>query len=94
MFFGDVLVPNGIGTQASIFQSDQRTGRRGRRQKASNKLIDGKYQVAPSESENSESQRSGTDGERQSESLLANGGKSFPFCFSLSHVSKVLIAVM
>uniref|UniRef100_A0A1J3E553 Inactive ubiquitin carboxyl-terminal hydrolase 54 n=1 Tax=Noccaea caerulescens TaxID=107243 RepID=A0A1J3E553_NOCCA len=66
-------VPNGIGTQASIFQSDQRTGRRGRRQKASNKLIDGKYQVAPSESENSESQRSGTDGERQSESLLTNG---------------------
>ncbi|CAH2064956.1 unnamed protein product [Thlaspi arvense] len=52
------VVPNGIDTQAGGFQSDQRTGRRGRRQKASNKLIDGKYQVTPSDSENSESQRS------------------------------------
>ncbi|XP_024013421.1 uncharacterized protein LOC18021057 isoform X2 [Eutrema salsugineum] len=52
-------VANGVATQAGVFQSDQRTGRRGRRHKASNKLIG-----APSES---------TDGERQSECLLSNG---------------------
>ncbi|KAL1187950.1 hypothetical protein V5N11_009264 [Cardamine amara subsp. amara] len=67
------VVPNGISSQAGVFQCDQRTGRRGRRQKASNKLVDGKYQVAPSETENSKSQWSGTNGERQSETLYLNG---------------------
>ncbi|KAL1187952.1 hypothetical protein V5N11_009265 [Cardamine amara subsp. amara] len=67
------VVSNGIATQAVVFQSDQRTGRRGRRQKASNKLVDGKYQVAPSATENSKSQWSGTNGERQSETLHSNG---------------------
>ncbi|XP_024013843.1 uncharacterized protein LOC18021056 isoform X2 [Eutrema salsugineum] len=61
------IVANGVATQAGVSQSDQRTGRRGRRQKASNKL------VAHSESKNSESQRSGTDNERQSEHLRSNG---------------------
>jgi hypothetical protein len=67
------VVPNGIAIQAGVFQSDQRPGRRGRRQKASNKLVDGKYQVTLSESEDSKSQRSGTDSERQSETLRSNG---------------------
>ncbi|KAF8087042.1 hypothetical protein N665_0601s0008 [Sinapis alba] len=61
------VVTNGVATQAGVFQSDQRTGRRGRRQKASNKL------VGPSESINSESHRSDTDKERQSETLRSNG---------------------
>ncbi|CAN8254919.1 unnamed protein product [Cochlearia groenlandica] len=68
------VVNNGVATQAGSFQSDQRTGRRSRRQKASNKLIDGKDHVTPSESKNSESQRSSTDSERQSETLCSNGG--------------------
>lgn len=73
-------MPNGIANQARVFQCDQRTGRRGRRQKVSNKLVDGKYQVAPSETENGKSQWSGTNGERHSETLHSNGGKSFfPF---------------
>ncbi|EOA23393.1 hypothetical protein CARUB_v10016569mg [Capsella rubella] len=67
------VVPNGIAIQAGVLQSDQRIGRRGRRQKASNKLGDGKYQVTPSESENSKSQRSDTECEGQSESLCCNG---------------------
>ncbi|XP_010503406.1 PREDICTED: uncharacterized protein LOC104780600 isoform X2 [Camelina sativa] len=62
-------VSNGTAMQAG----DRRTGRRGRRHKASNKLVDGKYQVTPSETENSKSQWSGTDGERQSETLRSNG---------------------
>jgi hypothetical protein len=73
------VVPNGIAIQAGVFQSDQRPGRRGRRQKASNKLVDGKYQVTLSESEDSKSQRSGTDSERQSETLRSNGGKTLFF---------------
>jgi hypothetical protein len=36
-------------------------------------LVDGKYQVTLSESEDSKSQRSGTDSERQSETLRSNG---------------------
>lgn len=72
-------MPNGIAIQSGVFQSDQRPGRRGRRQKASNKLVDGKYQVIPSESEDSKSQRSGTDSERQSEILRSNGGKTLFF---------------
>ncbi|KAF8094944.1 hypothetical protein N665_0348s0027 [Sinapis alba] len=60
-------VANGVSTPDGVFQSDQRTGRRGRRQKTSNKL------AGPSESINSESHRSGIDKERQSESLRSNG---------------------
>ncbi|KFK34093.1 hypothetical protein AALP_AA5G101100 [Arabis alpina] len=67
------VVANGVATQAGVFQSDQRIGRRGRRQKASNKLVDGKDQATPSDSKNSESLRSGTNNERQSETLLSNG---------------------
>jgi hypothetical protein len=67
------VVPNGTAMQAGIFQSDQRTGRRTRRQKASNKLADGKYPVTPPETENSKSQLSGTNGERHSETLRNNG---------------------
>ncbi|CAL9247237.1 unnamed protein product [Arabidopsis halleri] len=67
------VVPNGTAMQAGMFQSDQRTGRRGRRQKASNKLVDGKYPVTPPETENSKSQWSGTDAERHSETLRNNG---------------------
>ncbi|XP_023638015.1 uncharacterized protein LOC17886233 isoform X2 [Capsella rubella] len=66
-------VPNGTAMQAGVFQSDQRTGRRSRRQKASNKLVDGKYQVTSSETEKSKSKWSGIDGERQPETLLSNG---------------------
>lgn len=62
---------NGVSTPDGVFQSDQRTGRRGRRQKTSNKL------AGPSESINSESHRSGTDKETKSESLRSNGGKCF-----------------
>lgn len=79
MTFCFAVVPNGIAIQAGVFQSDQRPGRRGRRQKASNKLVDGKYQVTLSESEDSKSQRSGTDSERQSETLRSNGGKTLFF---------------
>ncbi|CAH2064958.1 unnamed protein product [Thlaspi arvense] len=48
------VMANGVDTQAGSFQSEQRSGRRGRRQKA-NKLVDEKHLVAPSESKNSES---------------------------------------
>ncbi|VVB04491.1 unnamed protein product [Arabis nemorensis] len=68
-------VANGVATQAIVLQSDQRIGRRGRRQKASNKSVDRIYQVTPSESENIKSQRSGTEGERESEYLRSNGIK-------------------
>ncbi|KFK34091.1 hypothetical protein AALP_AA5G101000 [Arabis alpina] len=67
------VVANGVATQAGVFQSEQRIGRRGRRQKASNKLADVKDQATPSESKNSESMRSGTNNERQSETLISNG---------------------
>ncbi|KAJ0241687.1 hypothetical protein HA466_0210770 [Hirschfeldia incana] len=60
-------VANGVSTQDGVFQTDQRTGRRGRRQKNSNKL------AGTSESINSESHRSGTDKETKSESLRSNG---------------------
>ncbi|XP_010503407.1 PREDICTED: uncharacterized protein LOC104780601 isoform X2 [Camelina sativa] len=67
------VLPNGVAIPAGVLQSDQRTGQRGRRQKASNKLVDGKYQVTPSGSENCKSQRSGTESEGQSETLRSNG---------------------
>ncbi|KAH0922294.1 hypothetical protein HID58_022312 [Brassica napus] len=52
------VVANGVATQAGVLQSDQRIGRRGRRQKTSNKV------VGPSES---------TGKERESETLRSNG---------------------
>ncbi|CAG7869833.1 unnamed protein product [Brassica rapa] len=52
------VVANGVATQDGVLQSDQRTGRRGRRQKTSNKV------VGPSES---------TGKERESETLRSNG---------------------
>lgn len=66
------VVANGVATQAGVLQSDQRIGRRGRRQKTSNKV------VGPSES---------TGKERESETLRSNGGRSlFSFLFfSLPH---------
>ncbi|XP_010550646.1 PREDICTED: uncharacterized protein LOC104821450 [Tarenaya hassleriana] len=65
---------NGTATQAGILQSDQRAGRRSRRQKVSNKLVDGKYQVTPLEKENGDSCKPGTGGhERPSEIILRNG---------------------
>ncbi|CAN8278161.1 unnamed protein product [Cochlearia groenlandica] len=60
-------------TQAVVSRSDQRTGRRSRRQKVSNKLGDEKCLDAPSESKNCESHRPGTDNERQSDTLCSNG---------------------
>ncbi|XP_017973156.1 PREDICTED: uncharacterized protein LOC18604575 [Theobroma cacao] len=42
---------NGAVPEDALFPGDRRAGRRGRRHKSSNKFLDGKYQVIPSEKE-------------------------------------------
>ncbi|XP_010546041.1 PREDICTED: uncharacterized protein LOC104818245 isoform X2 [Tarenaya hassleriana] len=68
------VMANRVATQADVLQSDQRTGRRGRRQKVSHMLVDEKYQVTPHEKVTNESWKPDTAGhKRQSENLLCNG---------------------
>lgn len=47
-------LPNGVNGEDGVSLSDRRTGRRGKRQKNSTKLVDGKYESLPSEKENVE----------------------------------------
>lgn len=44
-------LPNGVNGEDGVSLSDRRTGRRGKRQKNSTKLVDGKYQPLPSDKE-------------------------------------------
>ncbi|GAV66724.1 UCH domain-containing protein/DUF629 domain-containing protein/DUF627 domain-containing protein [Cephalotus follicularis] len=47
-------LPNGGTSDGALLLSDRRTGRKSRRQRSSNKSLDGKYQVMSSEKENIE----------------------------------------
>lgn len=56
------VLSNGGASETSILPSDQRAGRKSRRQKVSNRSLDGKYQLLLSEKENVESANSNVEG--------------------------------
>jgi hypothetical protein len=59
--------------------SDRRTGRKGKRQNRSSKVLDGKSQAMSSEKENTDTEGHLQEQDRFHDSLLADSGKSYTF---------------
>ncbi|KAI8019795.1 hypothetical protein LOK49_LG04G01974 [Camellia lanceoleosa] len=72
-------LPNGGISEDGALSSDRRTGRKGRRQRSSSKLVDAKYQAVSSEKENIEAgqvSRNGLHGDSNNPCVGDNGTKT------------------